>query len=71
MQINVTAQELAAIIAALRIFQMWREHRVEVVPKDGDDADFECFIEDIETQGHTREPLSTEDIDDLCIRINT
>jgi hypothetical protein len=54
---QLTAQELATILAALRHWQRALPQSVEA-------------YEDIATDGGRFEPLSVDEIDELCMRLN-
>jgi hypothetical protein len=57
-------EEIATILAALRFYQREIEHGLVPYP------DEEYHIMDVATDGQTLEPLTPEQIDDLCEQIN-
>lgn len=63
MLLNVTTQEFNHILAALRLFQA-------VKSKGPIDIDFMPWIEGIATDGGC-DSMTVEEIDDLCMKINT
>jgi hypothetical protein len=64
MILDVTNQEFNHILAALRLFQAVKWG----APVD---LDFMTQIDDIATDDTNNDPLTSEELDDLCMRLNT
>jgi hypothetical protein len=58
---TITDEERDTILAALRVFQLWRGSR-------SIDTD---AIEEIATNGGEHFPLTVKQVDELCERLNT
>lgn len=62
---NTRNRQLGAILAGLRLLQAW--HLDEVTTKD---AQMDVSIDDIETSSGEFDPMSADEIDALCERLN-
>jgi hypothetical protein len=58
-------RELGAVLAGLRLLQGLREDRVQT-----GSAELDVSIDDIETSSGEFEPLTVDEIDGLCERMN-
>lgn len=61
----IDPRESAAILAGLRLLQALRND--EITTKD---ADMDVAIDDIESDGGNFEVLTSDEIDELCERVN-
>ena len=60
MKVKLNKREVAAVLAGLRLLEC---HAMDGYQEEG--------IVDIATNGDTFPPLSADEVDELCIRINT
>lgn len=58
-------RETAAVLAGLRLLQAWREDKVRT-----SEPEIDVAIDDIESSSGQFEPMSSDEIDDLCEAIN-
>jgi hypothetical protein len=58
-------RESDAILAGLRMLQAWRDGNVTTRK-----ADMDVSIDDIETRGGEHDPMTSEELDELCEKVN-
>lgn len=63
---KLDARELGAVLAGLRLLQGLHEGRINTTK-----AEMDVAIDDIETSGGDHDPLTEDEIDTLCERLNT
>lgn len=68
--LHVSDAEHSAILAALRFYQKHLTGELRTIYNTPHEKAYTLDVRDIATNGGAHEPLDTEDIDNLCERIN-
>jgi hypothetical protein len=58
-------RQASAILAGLRLLQAWHLNKVTT-----QEAQMDIFMDDIETNGGKYDPMSSDEIDELCEQVN-